>query len=90
MSPSKWWATYGKSLPNISAVACSVLAQAVAASVCERNWSVYGQVQAPPLHQHRCTHRTVNVTPSHRTVSACVHNRTDQVRQPLPAPSRNR
>jgi hypothetical protein len=46
MPPSKWWATYGKGLPNLSAVACSVLAQAVAASICERNWSIYGRIKA--------------------------------------------
>lgn len=44
MSPSKWWSTYGKHLPNISGIATRVLAQVVCASAAERNWSIYGQI----------------------------------------------
>ena len=42
MPPAVWWATYGKPLPLLSAVARRVLAQPVCASAAERNWSVYG------------------------------------------------
>ena len=36
MAPSTWWATYGKHLPLISAVARSVLGQPCCASAAER------------------------------------------------------
>ena len=42
MAPASWWALYGKHVPLLKAVACSVLAQPVSASAAERNWSVYG------------------------------------------------
>ena len=45
MAPATWWATYGKHLPLISAVARSVLGQPCCASAAERNWSVYGQIK---------------------------------------------
>ena len=45
MPPAVWWATYGKPLPLLSAVARRVLAQPVCASAAERNWSVYGKIK---------------------------------------------
>ena len=46
MPPATWWATFGKHLPFISAVAQQVLAQPVCASSArERNWSVYGKIK---------------------------------------------
>lgn len=45
MTPGAWWATYGKHIPSLASVACSVLAQPVCASACERNWSIYGQIK---------------------------------------------
>ena len=41
-----WWSAYGRHLPILSSIAPRVLAQAAAASAAERNWSVYGQIQA--------------------------------------------
>jgi hypothetical protein len=46
MPPSHWWATFGGQLPQLQAVACSVLKQPVSASACERNWSIYGQLKS--------------------------------------------
>ena len=37
MAPATWWATYGKAMPLLSAVARQVLAQPVCASSAERN-----------------------------------------------------
>eukprot|EP00966_Prymnesium_polylepis_P141524 3268240-Prymnesium_polylepis.1 len=37
MPPAVWWATYGKHLPHLTAVARRVLAQPVCASAAERN-----------------------------------------------------
>ena len=46
MPPATWWATFGKHLPFISAVAQQVLAQPVCASSArERNWSVYCKIK---------------------------------------------
>ena len=45
MPPAVWWATYGKHLPHLAAVARRVLAQPVCASSAERNWSVYGAIK---------------------------------------------
>lgn len=46
MPPSTWWQMYGKHLPLLSKFACIVLAQPAAASIAERNWSVYGQIKS--------------------------------------------
>lgn len=46
MSPAKWWDKYGKAVPDITSVACSVLTQPVSASAAERNWSVYGAIMS--------------------------------------------
>ena len=45
MAPAAWWATFGKAMPLLSAVARQVLAQPVCASSAERNWSVYGKIK---------------------------------------------
>ena len=45
MAPASWGALYGKHVPLLKAVACSVLAQPVSASAAERNWSVYGRMR---------------------------------------------
>lgn len=45
MDPASWWAMYGKHLPLLQRIATSVLAQTGAASVAERNWSVYGRIR---------------------------------------------
>ena len=48
MAPATWWATYGKAMPLLSAVARQVLAQPMCASSAERyerNWSVYGKIK---------------------------------------------
>ena len=45
MAPAVWWATYGKHLPHLAAVARRVLAQPVCASAAERNWSVYSAIK---------------------------------------------
>jgi hypothetical protein len=45
MAPAVWWATYGKHLPHLAAVARRVLAQPVCASAAERNWSIYGAIK---------------------------------------------
>ena len=47
MAPASWWALYGKHVPLLKAVACSVLAQPVSASAAERNWPVYGRIMTP-------------------------------------------
>ena len=47
MPPSQWWSMFGSHIPELQAVACSVLVQPVSASACERNWSVYGQLKSP-------------------------------------------
>lgn len=46
MAPSKWWRTYGAHMPELQAVAISVLTQPCSASAAERNWSVYGQIKS--------------------------------------------
>ena len=46
MPPATWWATFGKHLPFISAVARQVLAQPVCASSArDHNWSLYGKIE---------------------------------------------
>lgn len=45
MPPAKWWDKYGKAVPLLCSVACSVLAQPVCASAAERNWSIYGSIK---------------------------------------------
>ena len=45
MAPAKWWATYCKHLPLLSAVARSVIEQPVCASAAERNCYIYGQIK---------------------------------------------
>ena len=45
MPPAKWWNSYGKAVPLLSSVACSVLSQPVCASAAERNWSIYGSIK---------------------------------------------
>ena len=46
MPPATWWATFGKHLPFISAVARQVLAQPVCASSArDHNWSLYGKIK---------------------------------------------
>jgi len=47
MPPSAWWIMFGTHLPELQAVACTVLKQPVSASACERNWSIYGQLKTP-------------------------------------------
>ncbi|KAL1510843.1 hypothetical protein AB1Y20_007125 [Prymnesium parvum] len=46
MPPAKWWDKYGKAVPILCSVACSVLAQPVCASAAERNWSIYGSIKS--------------------------------------------
>ena len=58
MEPAAWWGLYGKHLPPLSALAPRVLAQPAAASAAERNWSIYGQIQA--LHETRMAHGTAD------------------------------
>ena len=58
MEPAAWWGLYGKHLPPLSALAPRVLAQPAAASAAERNWSIYGQIQA--LHKTRMAHGTAD------------------------------
>lgn len=45
MAPATWWRTYGRHLPLLCNLACTVLAQVGSASACERNWSVYGRIR---------------------------------------------
>lgn len=45
LPPSQWWSLYGGHLPELQAIACSVLKQPVSACAAERNWSVYGQIK---------------------------------------------
>lgn len=47
MAPSQWWGTYCSHMPELQAVARSVLSQPVSACAAERNWSVYGQIKTP-------------------------------------------
>lgn len=44
--PASWWNTFGRNMPELCSIAKRVLAQPAAASVAERNWSVYGQVKS--------------------------------------------
>mmetsp|Transcript_25022 Transcript_25022/g.60444 ORF Transcript_25022/g.60444 Transcript_25022/m.60444 type:complete len:672 (-) Transcript_25022:220-2235(-) len=46
MPPAKWWFQFGKGVPVISKIACSVLSQPVCASAAERNWSIYGAIKS--------------------------------------------
>lgn len=55
LPPADWWALYGKTMPMLCAIAKTVLAQPVSASVAERNWSVYGSIRTERrtrLHHH--------------------------------------
>ena len=45
LPPAHWWSMYGKNLPALSKVACTVLSQPVCASAAERNWSIYGSIK---------------------------------------------
>jgi len=54
MAPSRWWSTFCGHIPELQAIACSVLMQPVSASACERNWSVYGQIKS--LARNRMQH----------------------------------
>jgi hypothetical protein len=58
MAPSMWWEQYGKGTPNLTAVACSVLAQPVCASAAERNWSIYGSIKTDK--RSRLKHETAD------------------------------
>jgi hypothetical protein len=58
VEPAAWWGLYGKHLPLLSSIAPRVLAQPAAASAAERNWSVYGQIQA--ANKTRMAHRTAD------------------------------
>lgn len=58
MDPSRWWNTYGKHLPILSAIAPRVLAQPAAASAAERNWSVTGQIRS--ANRSRMQHKTAD------------------------------
>ncbi|KAL1530191.1 hypothetical protein AB1Y20_001107 [Prymnesium parvum] len=45
LPPSEWWGTYAAHLPLLASIATRVLSQPGAASVAERNWSIYGQIR---------------------------------------------
>eukprot|EP00966_Prymnesium_polylepis_P001204 27388-Prymnesium_polylepis.1 len=69
MEPAAWWSTYGRHLPLLSAIAPRVLAQPAAASAAERNWSVYGQIQAG--NKTRMAHKTADRLVGH-VGQACI------------------
>ena len=67
MAPATWWSQYGKVVPLLSSVACTVLAQTVCASPAERNWSVYGHIKT--AYRSRLQHGTANkLVYSHETL----------------------
>ena len=46
MPPSPSWTAFGGHMPELQAVACSVLMQPLLASACERNRLVHGQIKS--------------------------------------------
>ena len=58
LEPAAWWSLYGGHLPLLSKFAPMILAQAVAASAAERNWSIYGQIQT--ANKSRMAHATAD------------------------------
>jgi hypothetical protein len=58
MEPAAWWSIYGRHLPLLSAWAPRILAQPVAASAAERNWSIYGQIRT--AQRSRMKHSTAD------------------------------
>ena len=59
MAPAAWWATFGKAMPLLSAVARQVLAQPVCASSArERNWSVCCKIKTAK--SSRMGHKTAD------------------------------
>ena len=58
MEPAAWWSMYGRHLPILSTIASRVLAQPAAASMAERNWSIYGQIKT--ANKSRMQHRTAD------------------------------
>ncbi|XP_071681249.1 uncharacterized protein [Lolium perenne] len=43
--PAKWWMNHGTSAPNLRPLAAKILGLTCSSSACERNWSVFQQVQ---------------------------------------------